>query len=259
MLDEIIKNKRNEILELKKNQSMELNDVLDKKIESRGFLNKLKKNILDQRVSIIAEIKRASPSKGFLDKNLNIVKTAIEYEKSGATCISVLTDQKFFKGSIDDLINVRNATNLPILRKDFILDDSQIIESKLIGADCILLIIAALDKKLFSRLYDMCIDLNLDVLVEVHNKDELQIALEKNCNMVGINNRNLKTFETSIQTTIDLIKIINNKDMLIVSESGIFSSTDIDILKKSGVNTFLIGEMLIKSNNISRDLQELLK
>ncbi|MBH44746.1 MAG: indole-3-glycerol-phosphate synthase [Gammaproteobacteria bacterium] len=257
MLDEIIKNKEQEIVELMNQQQMNINDVLKKKIENRGFLKTIKKNIINNTISIIAEIKRASPSKGFLNENLNIEEIAIEYQQAGASCISVLTDQRFFKGSIADLIQVRNKTTLPILRKDFIIHESQLIQSKLIGADCILLIVAALKKDLFSRLYDLSLKLDLDVLVEVHDEKELQIALDKKCHLIGINNRNLKTFETSIQTSLDLIKSIND-DVIVVSESGIRDSNDIKLLRNSGISTFLIGEMFVTSSNISKDLQGLI-
>mgnify|MGYP001269615706 CR=1 FL=1 len=240
MLQEIIKNKILEVDKLKDTQSITVNEVLSMKISNRGFIKALKSKIKNNQVAIIAEIKRCSPSKGYLDKNLNLNTITFDYENAGATCLSVLTDKEFFKGSLDDLKKVKELTNLPILRKDFIIDESQIIESKIAGADCILLIIAVLSEEKFSKLMEVSKKLNLDVLVEVHDEAELEIALKNNCELIGINNRNLKTFEVSIQTSILLGKKIQNKDVIIVSESGIKTRDDINLLKVSIDDSILL-------------------
>ena len=158
---------------------------------------------------------------------------------------------------MDDLKKVKELTNLPILRKDFIIDEAQIIESKIAGADCILLIIAALSEEKFRKLMEVSKKLNLDVLVEVHDEAELEIALKNNCELIGINNRNLKTFEVSIQTSILLSKKIQNKNVVIVSESGIKTKDDINLLKNNNINVFLVGESLITSENRSEALKSL--
>ena len=172
-----------------------VNDLERMRTKKRGFLKKIKEKIKKRETAIIAEIKRHSPSRGYLDKNLNLKIITEEYESAGATCISVLTEKKYFKGSIEDLISVKEYTILPILRKDFIIDESQIIESKYIGADCILLIVAALSEEKLKALYSLSKELDLDVLVEVHDENELNMALRNNCELIGINNRNLKTFD----------------------------------------------------------------
>tara|TARA_B100000953_G_scaffold298825_1_gene296808 strand:- start:2396 stop:2953 length:558 start_codon:yes stop_codon:yes gene_type:complete len=179
------------------------------------------------------------------------------YEDAGAACISVLTDSKYFKGSLADLELAKSSTSIPILRKDFILDEAQIIESKNVGADCILLIVACLEEQKFSQLNNLSIELNLDVLVEVHNERELDIALNNGCKLIGINNRDLKTFEVTIQTTLDLIKKFYTKDIFFISESGIKNIDTIKFLRENNVNGFLIGEGLVTSEKPSEILKEL--
>ena len=171
------------------------------------------------------------------------------YEKSGAACISVLTDEKFFKGTKNDLILAKNTSSLPILRKDFIIDESQVIESKVIGADCILLIIACLSRNKFKSLLDISKSLDLDVLVEVHDEEELDIALDFKCNMIGINNRNLKNFNVSIETSKVLRKKIMDNSIIVISESGIKDLETIMDLNNNNIHAFLIGETLITNDN----------
>ncbi len=262
MLEEILRNKEKEIeeLKLKFNEKLKTNNIQGKEsVKKRGFVQSIKKKVERDEIAVIAEIKRHSPSKGYLDKNLNLKLVAEQYERAGATCISVLTDKKYFKGSIEDLIYVRKHTTLPVLRKDFIIDESQIIESEIIGADCILLIIAALNKEKFRNLYKFSVDLGLDVLVEIHDENELNVALENNCELIGINNRNLKTFDVSIQTSIDLCNLIKNKATTLVSESGIMNKKDVKVLEEHGIKTFLIGEKLIISTDREKELRELIK
>ena len=170
----------------------------------------------------------------------------------------MLTEKKYFKGSIEDLISVKEYTILPILRKDFIIDESQIIESKYIGADCILLIVAALSEEKLKALYSLSKELDLDVLVEVHDENELNMALRNNCELIGINNRNLKTFDVSIQNSLNLCNLVVNPNITLVSESGIMNKKDIEILKASGINVFLIGEKLITSNDREKEIMKLI-
>ena len=257
MLEEIIKNKEKEISALKLDQSLTINSLSKMNIPKRNFLQNIRDQIDNGKTAVIAEIKRHSPSKGYLRKNLDLKKISEQYENAGATCISVLTDEKYFKGSKKDLIEVKAYTSLPILRKDFIIDEVQIIESKYIGADCILLILAALSEEKFVALYNLSNELNLDVLVEVHDEKELNIALKNNCKLIGINNRDLRTFEVSIQTSINLSNLAGNRNVTLVSESGIETKEDIKKLKQSGIKAFLIGEKLITAKDPENELQEL--
>tara|TARA_Y100000590_G_scaffold425349_1_gene533240 strand:- start:4963 stop:5745 length:783 start_codon:yes stop_codon:yes gene_type:complete len=260
MLEEILKNKEKEVKELKNaEKNLSLKDNHTEIIQKRGFIKSIIKKIKEDEIAVIAEIKRHSPSKGYLEENLDLKLIAQQYESAGAACISVLTDKDYFKGSIKDLISVKKYTQLPILRKDFIIDEIQIIESDAHGADCILLIIAALKEKKFRDLYQMSKNLGLDVLVEVHDENELNIALENSCKLIGINNRDLRTFNVSIQTSIDLCNLVKDKDITLVSESGIMNKKDIRTLKEFGIKTFLIGEKLIISNNREKELKELIK
>ena len=257
MLEEIIKNKEKEISALKLDQSLTINSLSKMNIPKRNFLQNIRDQIDNGKTAVIAEIKRHSPSKGYLRKDLDLKKISEQYENAGATCISVLTDEKYFKGSKKDLIEVKEYTSLPILRKDFIIDEVQIIESKYIGADCILLILAALSEEKFVALYNLSNELNLDVLVEVHDEKELNIALKNNCKLIGINNRDLKTFEVSIQTSINLSNLAGDRNVTLVSESGIETKEDIKKLKQSGIKAFLIGEKLITAKDPENELQEL--
>ena len=240
MLDKIIENKIVEVKTLKANQKYSLSSLSGIEVDKRFFYDSLKLKIKSGKNAIIAELKKHSPSKGELNENLNIPKFAKLYENAGASCISVLTDQKYFHGNIDDLITAKKSVKIPILRKDFILDESQIIESKIIGADCILLIVACLS---FSK------ELDMDVLVEVHDRKELDIALESDCKIIGINNRNLKTFDVSIDTSLELCEIIKDDNIIVVSESGIKDIETIKKLNEKNIKSFLVGESLIKHSD----------
>ena len=191
-------------------------------------------------------------------EKLNISDTAILYESGGATCISVLTEKDYFNGSKSDLLITKKSINIPVLRKDFILDPIQVYESKMLGADCILLIVSALSHEMFKELYSLANSMNLDVLVEVHDLDELKFALSCNAKLIGINNRDLKTFDVDINTSIKLAKSISDSDVAVVSESGIKDRNDINKLNQSGIYSFLIGEHLIKCKDIKNALGELL-
>ena len=253
MLDEIIKNKLKEVSQLK--SSFDISKI-DTSAPKKPFYETLLLRQGNKKNSIIAEIKKRSPSKGMLDSNLNVSEKAAQYEAGGASCLSVLTERDYFNGSIGDLLVAKRSVNLPILRKDFIIDELQVYQSKMIGADCILLIVSALSHKSFEELYSLASSLNLDVLAEVHNMDELNFVKSLGIKLLGINNRNLKTFEVDINTSVHLSDSITDEETVIVSESGIRTTEDISKLNKSGIFTFLIGEHLITSTNASEEIGE---
>jgi len=255
MLNEIIENKLKEVELLKSTLDISSIDLSSKK---NDFYKKLLNNQNKKDNSIIAEVKRKSPSKGVLVEDLNITETVSAYESGGATCVSVLTEKDYFNGSNDDLTKVKNIIELPVLRKDFMLDPIQIYESKMLGADCVLLIVSALTKFMFKELHELSIRLNLDVLVEVHDQSELDFALSQNSKLIGVNNRDLKTFNVDINTSIDLSSSVTEKNIVLVSESGIHHRNDIERLNAAGIYTFLIGEHLVKSQNIINELGELI-
>ncbi len=222
----------------------------------RGFANALHRTMEQGSPAVIAEIKRASPSKGILRPNLDPAEIARAYESAGAACLSVLTDEAFFRGSLLDFKLARGSCALPVLRKDFMLDAWQIYESRLIGADCILLIVAALGDAVLQELCVLAMDLGMDVLVEVHDREELDRALATPATLIGINNRNLHTFETDFTTTLDLKPYVPD-DRLLISESGITDPTDVELLRDAGVNAFLVGETLMRSADPGEKLKQL--
>ncbi|WP_249871420.1 indole-3-glycerol phosphate synthase TrpC [Oceanobacillus saliphilus] len=207
-------------------------------------------------MTIIAEIKRSSPSKGAIDMEVDPVKQAKQYEESGAAAISVLTDKPFFNGSMEDLQAVREAVNLPILCKDFIIDSIQIDHAKAAGANIILLIVAALSDEQFKRLYNYATELDLEVLIEVHNEEEMERALEVNPEIIGINNRNLKTFEVDMQTTEKLASMIKNPETILISESGMKTTKDVLQAADAGATAVLIGETLMRAKNVEETFQQ---
>jgi indole-3-glycerol phosphate synthase len=208
-------------------------------------------------ISLIAEIKRASPSKGLMAPDLDAVSMAQTYEASGASVISVLTETEHFKGSLADLEAVREAVDVPILRKDFIVDPYQVWEARAVGADLVLLIAAVLPMSDLIRLHQAIEDLAMTALIEVHNRHELEQVLELDPKIIGINNRNLADFSVSLQTTLDLRSLIPN-DKIVVSESGIHTREDVEILEAAGVNAILVGEALITSADPAAKIKELL-
>lgn len=208
-------------------------------------------------INLIAEIKRASPSKGLLAPNLDAVSLAQTYEKSGASAISVLTETEYFKGSTSDLEAIREAVSLPILRKDFIIDPYQVWEARAIGADIVLLIAAALPMGDLSQLHQAIEDLAMTALIEVHNKRELEQVLELNPKVIGINNRDLTNFSVSLETTIELRSLVP-EDVIVVSESGIYTREDVKTLEGVGVNAVLVGEALVTSADPGAKIKELL-
>jgi len=224
----------------------------------RGFEVGLRQAIAAARPGIIAEVKKASPSKGVIRHNFEPAAIAASYEAAGAACLSVLTDVDFFQGADAYLQQARVASSLPVLRKDFVVDAYQVYESRALGADCILLIVAALGNqgKLMLELESLARELGMDVLVEVHDQAELELALQLQTPLLGINNRDLHTFTTSLETTLDLLKQVP-PNRLLVTESGIHDRADVDVMRTNGVNAFLVGEAFMKAPDPGLALREL--
>ncbi|MDN3637258.1 indole-3-glycerol phosphate synthase TrpC [Simiduia curdlanivorans] len=222
----------------------------------RGFVAAIERKLAQQQAAVIAEVKKASPSKGVIRANFEPTEIAKSYEKGGAACLSVLTDADFFQGHETYLKQARAATSLPVIRKDFIIDDYQIAEARAIGADCILLIVSALSRSQLHDLNKTALELGMDVLVEVHDRAELDLALELPNKLIGINNRNLHTFETSLETTFSLLPHIDS-GRIVVSESGIHNIDDVKIMRGHDVNTFLVGEAFMRDEEPGRRLMEM--
>lgn len=222
----------------------------------RSFVYALQRKIQAGQAAVISEIKKASPSKGVIREHFVPAEIAVSYEKGGAACLSVLTDVDFFQGSDEYLKQARGACSLPVLRKEFIIDPYQVYEARGMGADCILLIVACLTDEQLKTLSALAIKLEMDVLVEVHDEEELYRALLLDLPMIGINNRNLRTFETSLQTTIDLLKHIPD-DVLVVTESGIHTKEDVSLMQQHNVNAFLVGEAFMRVDEPGEKLAEL--
>lgn len=222
----------------------------------RGFYQALKRRADKGEPAVIAEIKKASPSKGVLRNDFVPADIARSYEKAGAACLSVLTDIDFFQGADSYLQSARFSCSLPVLRKDFIVDPYQIVEARAIGADAVLLIVSALTDSQLADFYALATELGLDVLVEVHSQSELERALKLPVPMIGINNRNLKTFQISLNTTLALMRSVP-KDRMIVTESGILNPSDVMLMQANGINAFLVGEAFMRAPEPGDALKEL--
>ena len=222
----------------------------------RGFEQGLRAKIAAGRAGVIAEVKKASPSKGVLRPDFQPAAIAQSYAEHGAACLSVLTDVQFFQGSVDYLRQARAACALPVLRKDFMVDLYQVYEARAMGADAILLIVSALDHGLMAELEACALELGMDVLVEVHDGEELDAALKLRTPLVGINNRNLRTFEVTLDTTLGLLDRIP-QDRLVVTESGILGPADVARMRAANVHAFLVGEAFMRAENPGRELQRL--
>ena len=223
---------------------------------TRGFADALNAMIAQGDPAVIAEVKKASPSKGVIRPDFRPADIAVSYEFGGAACLSVLTDVDFFQGADDYLKQAREACTLPVLRKDFTVDPYQVYEARVLGADCILLIVAALDDGQLVDLSGLAMQLGMDVLVEVHDIDELERALQVPVPLVGINNRNLRTFEVSLQTTLAMKDAVP-KDRLLVTESGILVPEDVATMRAAGVNAFLVGETFMRAEEPGEALRQL--
>lgn len=222
----------------------------------RGFVDALRAKVAAGAPAVISEIKKASPSKGVLRADFRPAQIASSYAQHGAACLSVLTDRDFFQGSDEDLQAARAACTLPVIRKDFIVDPYQVYEARALGADCILLIAACLDDTRLAELNALAGQLGLDVLVEVHDAEELARALTVPGRLVGINNRNLRTFEVTLETTLGLLDAIPG-DRLLVTESGILTPDDVGRMRSSGVNAFLVGEAFMRADDPGEELERL--
>ena len=248
ILEKIVQDKKESLIEIKKVNSL---DVLEKKIKTLSNFLDFKQSITkNKNVSLITEIKKASPSAGVLVKDFNHINIAKMYIDNGATCLSVLTEEKHFLGKLDYIKDIKDKFKIPVLAKDFFIDPYQIALSKSYGCDCVLLIIAALDEKQADEIYAEALKHNLSVIVEVHDHKEAEKALKYEEALIGINNRNLKTLDISINNTISIFEILKDHKGPLISESGIKDENDAKyIYEKSGIKNFLIGESLLKSDN----------
>jgi len=257
ILKKILARKVEEISESVK--TLSLHDLVEQAKDAspvRGFVDNIRTKIGQGQSAVIAEIKKASPSKGVLREDFDPAGIAASYEQGGAACLSVLTDIDFFQGSSEYLRQARSACSLPVIRKDFIIDPYQVYEARAMGADCILLIVAALTDDKLQGLSDLAHQLDMDVLVEVHDAEELERALCLPVSLIGINNRNLRTFEISLQTTINLLDKIPS-EKIVVTESGILSKENVELMKSHNVNAFLGGEAFMRAEDPGLGLSSL--
>jgi len=262
ILEKIVATKKIEIANISKQFSLvnqrdlALENNQSPALKPRGFINSIYQKIASGQAGVITEIKKASPSKGILRENFNPAEIAYSYEKHGAACLSVLTDVDYFQGCNAYLQEARAACTIPVLRKDFTIDPYQVYEARAIGADAILLIVACLELNQMKELEACAHELGLDVLVEVHNAPELEQALELKTPLLGINNRNHKTFEVSLQTTLALMSMVPNNKTL-VTESGILNRSDVQLMRANQVNAFLVGEAFMRASDPGIALSEL--
>lgn len=257
VLKKIIARKHEEVAERSAQRSVEaLQELSRERNDYRGFVNAIAGRLNRGQSAVIAEIKKASPSKGVIRENFDPVAIAQSYEKGGAACLSILTDKDFFQGDERYLQMARSATRLPVLRKDFMVDPYQIYESAAIGADCILLIVAALSATQLRELNELATACGLDVLVEVHDHKELEIALELDNRLIGINNRDLRNFYTTLETTFSMLDRIP-EDRIVVTESGIHTIDDVAAMRGHDVNAFLVGEAFMRAEDPGYKLMEM--
>ena len=258
VLEKILARKAEEVAERRARVSLAELEAQAKSAEApRGFANALIAQAKLKQPAVIAEVKKASPSKGVIREHFVPAEIAVSYEKGGATCLSVLTDIDYFQGSDLFLQQARAACKLPVIRKDFMVDPYQIVEARALGADCVLLIVSALDDVKMAELAAVAKSVGLDVLVEVHDGAELERALKTlDTPLVGVNNRNLHTFDVSLETTLDLLPRIP-RDRLVITESGIVNRADVELMEISGVYSFLVGETFMRAENPGAELQRL--
>lgn len=257
VLKKILARKQEEVAERKQKTPLEtLVEKASERNDYRGFANALEAKIAQGRPAVIAEIKKASPSKGVIRENFDPVVIAQSYEKGGAACLSVLTDVDFFHGADSYLSMARAATKLPVLRKDFVIDEYQVYEASALGADCILLIAAALETQQMQKLNSLAGELGLDVLLEIHNLAELNRIIPLDNRLIGINNRDLRTFYTSLETTFTLLDSIPD-NRIVVTESGINTIDDVAAMRGHNVNAFLVGEAFMRAEDPGYKLMEM--
>ncbi|EIJ33387.1 indole-3-glycerol phosphate synthase TrpC [Thiothrix nivea] len=257
ILQKILQTKQEEIAARSAQRPLaQLKTEVDAASPVRGFLQSMRERLAAGDPAIIAEAKKASPSKGLIRADFDPAAIAQSYEQGGAACLSVLTDAQYFQGHESYLQAARAACNLPVIRKDFIVDPYQVYEARAIGADCILLIVAALTDVQMTELYALTTELGMDALIEVHDQDELARALRLNAPLIGVNNRNLRTFATSLQTTLDLLPQVP-PDVLLVTESGIHAQADVQLMREHGVHAFLVGEAFMRASDPGTELKKL--
>ncbi|HKO66721.1 MAG TPA: indole-3-glycerol phosphate synthase TrpC [Burkholderiaceae bacterium] len=257
ILDRILATKRDEVAQAQKPYPLaEMRHNAEKRLDVRDFVAAIRSKLDQDRPAVIAEIKKASPSKGVLRNDFDPATIATNYAKNGAACLSVLTDEHYFQGSLHDLIAARSSSGLPALRKDFVVDQYQIFQSRESGADAILLIVAALSDAELIDYEAIARALRMAVLVEVHNAAELTRALSLKTPLIGINNRDLRSFETSLQTTLDLLPQMPS-DRIVVTESGILTASDVARMRAEGVHAFLVGEAFMRSEDPGGELARL--
>jgi len=264
ILDKIVEQKKREVAQLpaRRIAAGDLRDAMLEQGERRDFVAALKNPRVGD-IGLIAEVKKASPSMGVICKDFDPVRIAKEYQAAGASCLSVLTDEQFFQGSLDFLRQIRAAVKLPLLRKDFIIDDRQILEAIEWGADAILLIVAILTDEQLETFHSLALDAGLAVLVEVHDDEELERALKISPQLLGVNNRNLKTFKVDLATTERLAEKLfaspaTRHSLLLVAESGIHSRADVERVQQCGAGAILVGESLVKQGDIGSKVRELI-
>ncbi len=257
ILKKILARKVEEIKERNRKVDLRLlSRLVEDAVLPRDFLGSLYRKIKAGRPAVIAEVKKASPSRGMLRENFDPAQIAVSYERGGAACLSVLTDVDFFRGADSYLQQARAACSLPVLRKDFIIDPYQVYEARALGADCVLLIMAAMGDAMLLDLLQLAAHLGMDVLLEVHERVELERALKTPITLIGINNRDLRSFETNLEVTLGLLGEIPD-DRLVVTESGIHTSADVALMRSRGVNAFLVGEAFMKAPEPGEKLVEL--
>lgn len=257
VLDEILAVKREEVAAAQKLRPLaQVRAAAQAAVPARDFAAALRAKIALGKAAVIAEVKKASPSKGVLRADFDPEAIARSYAEHGAACLSVLTDERFFQGRAEYLALARAASGLPALRKDFIVDPYQVYEARALGADCILLIVAGLEQPRMQDLEALALELGMAVLVEVHDRDELERALRLSTPLLGINNRNLRSFETSLSTTLSLLPQVP-AGRLAVTESGIRSREDVIALRAAGVHAFLVGEAFMRAKNPGKALEEI--
>jgi indole-3-glycerol phosphate synthase len=261
ILNKILATKADEVAAAKKHRSLaslraEVEGDAELRANLRGFEANLRKNIAAGNAGVIAEVKKASPSKGVLRADFRPAEIAESYAKHGASCLSVLTDVHYFQGADDYLKQARAACDIPVLRKDFMIDMYQIYEARAMGADCILLIVSAMDHGLMAEMEACAHELGMGVLIESHDGEELTAALKLKSNLIGINNRNLRTFETSLDTTLNLLGRIP-AERLVITESGILNSDDVQRMRNANVHGFLVGEAFMRAPDPGAELRRL--